>query len=155
MLDALAWRFYLLVTKETKPFDWFSFWVFVGFQVITLAFIAVPLWLSHRRKSRGAKWETAIWEFISEGQQLLASLPAGSAEIDIWNNAVDELIEKTAAFFQQNSPKALIIFRSNINMPMTVNPAIWPLAHGHYSELIHRLRNLESIMGNPEVYLCR
>jgi hypothetical protein len=156
MLDAIAWRFYLFITKDTKPFDWFSFWVFVGFQVITLSFIAVPLWLDHHRKSKAEEWETSILGFIADGQELLANLPIGSAEIDTWNDAVDALIQRVTAFLRQNSPKALTPFRSNIDFPTTINPVIWPASQGRYSMLNHRLRNLESIMENSEVYFrCR
>lgn len=152
MLDAIVWRFYMLVTKETKPFDWFSFWVFVGLQIITILFVAVPLWLMHRRRRKIEKWVTAILGFVADGQRLLASPPAGSAEIDSWNNAVDELIQKTAAFLQQDSPKAFTRFADNLDWPAAINPAVWVTAHGHYSELILRIRNLRAIIDNSEVY---
>ena len=152
MLDAIAWRFYMLVTKETKPFDWFSFWVFVGFQIITILFVAVPLWLMHRRRRKIEKWVTAILRFITDGQRLLASLPAGSAEIDNWNNAVDKLTQETATFLQKDSPKAFTRFADNLDWPIAINPTVWVTAHGHYSELTLRIRNLRAIIDNSEVY---
>lgn len=134
----------------TRPFDWLMFGIDATVLIVSTAgfVLSLVMW----RKAKVRKRQRTIREFMARGQQFRSDLPMGSADIPHWNNAVDQLIQDAAHFFQQHSPTALAVFLDTSNMPTTINPGVWITAHGHFVRLTHCLRNLRSIMENAEAY---
>jgi hypothetical protein len=152
LIEGTALRVYEFLTKDTKTFDWFNFWVFLAFQVATLLFVAVPLWFIHRRNREIRNHKKTIREFMAKGQQLRTNLPVGSADIETWTAAVTQLIQDAATFLEKNSPDALAVFLDTTDMTHAINAGIWVEVSGDLMRLNHALRNLRSIMENAGEY---
>jgi hypothetical protein len=153
MLDGTLWRIYFQLTRDTKPFDWFNFWVMLAGQIATILLVSIPLFMDYRRGRKRKAWQKSIRALFFRGQQLLRSAPMGGTEKPSWPVDVAALLWEIQAFLERHSPDALPIFLDNTDMPLTINPLIAFSAHAEFSQLVHCIRNLRSIMENAEVYL--